>query len=62
MDIQFVMDPYSCVAYILSYISEAEAEVGALITSAQKEAREGNKVVALEKSILHVIDQLSNKM
>ncbi|XP_061193261.1 uncharacterized protein LOC133201474 [Saccostrea echinata] len=46
MDIQYVMDPYSCVAYILSYISKAEAEVGELIANAQKEAREGNKDAA----------------
>ncbi|XP_062600308.1 uncharacterized protein LOC134261943 [Saccostrea cucullata] len=46
MDIQYVMDPYSCVAYILSYISKAEAEVGELIGNAQKEAREGNKDAA----------------
>lgn len=39
MDIQYVMDPYSCVAYILSYISKAEAEVGELIASTNKSTR-----------------------
>ena len=40
MDIQFVLDAYSCVKYILSYISKSERQVGDLLKNAQKEARE----------------------
>ncbi|XP_006822000.1 uncharacterized protein LOC102807333, partial [Saccoglossus kowalevskii] len=43
MDIQFVVDAYSCVVYIVSYISKAEREMGLLLDHAQKEAtNEGN--------------------
>ena len=41
MDIQYVMDPYSCVMYIVSYISKSEREMGDLIRNAQREAAEG---------------------
>lgn len=41
MDIQFVLNPYSCIMYIVSYISKAEREMGTLLKSAQ-EARQGN--------------------
>ena len=42
MDIQYVMDPYSCVMYIVSYISKSEREMGDLLRNAQREAYEGN--------------------
>ncbi len=42
MDIQYVMDGYACVMYILSYITKAEREMGDLLRNAQREAAEGN--------------------
>ncbi|XP_037395199.1 uncharacterized protein LOC108432566 [Pygocentrus nattereri] len=43
MDIQFVVDAYSCIVYIISYISKAEREMGLLLSCAQKEAsKQGN--------------------
>ncbi|KAJ8034442.1 ATP-dependent DNA helicase PIF1 [Holothuria leucospilota] len=42
MDIQFVLDAYSCIMYILSYMTKAEHEMGSLLKQAQQEAREGN--------------------
>ena len=42
IDIQYVVDAYSCISYILSYISKKESEEGQLLKTAQKEAREGN--------------------
>ncbi|XP_066283397.1 uncharacterized protein [Branchiostoma lanceolatum] len=48
MDIQYVLDPYSCVRYIVSYISKAEREMGKLLKQAQKEAREGNEDIVNE--------------
>ena len=42
MDIQYVMDPYSCVMFIVSYISKSEREMGDLLRNAQREAAEGN--------------------
>ncbi|XP_046348179.2 uncharacterized protein LOC124128768 [Haliotis rufescens] len=42
MDIQYVVDAYSCVVYIISYISKAEREMGLLLNHAQKEANKDN--------------------
>lgn len=43
MDIQYVVDAYACVVYIISYISKAEREMGLLLGNAQWEAaKEGN--------------------
>ncbi|XP_076132870.1 uncharacterized protein LOC143114916 [Alosa pseudoharengus] len=38
MDIQYVVDAYACIVYIISYISKAEREMGLLLSNAQKEA------------------------
>ena len=42
MDIQYVLDPFSCIVYIVSYISKAEREIGMLLKQTQIEATEGN--------------------
>ena len=42
MDIQYIVDAYSCVVYIISYISKAEREMGLLLDKAQKEGHKGN--------------------
>ncbi|XP_030832915.1 uncharacterized protein LOC584759 isoform X5 [Strongylocentrotus purpuratus] len=42
MDLQFVMDVYACVRYIVSYISKSEREMGMLLSHAQSEINEGN--------------------
>lgn len=42
LDIQFVIDSYACVAYILSYISKSETEMGDLLQNATEKAQEGN--------------------
>ncbi|XP_073323364.1 uncharacterized protein [Pagrus major] len=43
IDIQYVVDAYACVVYIISYISKAEKEMGLLLGNAQREAaKEGN--------------------
>ncbi|XP_073681681.1 uncharacterized protein [Garra rufa] len=46
MDIQFVVDAYSCIVYIISYISKAEREMGLLLANAQKEAHKENNIDA----------------
>ena len=44
MDIQFVVNAYACIVYIVSYIAKAECEMGLLLSAAQREAtQEGNK-------------------
>ncbi|XP_071150937.1 uncharacterized protein, partial [Mytilus edulis] len=42
MDLQYITDAYSCVMYIISYISKAEREMGVVLENARKEAAEGN--------------------
>lgn len=42
MDIQFVLDPFSCIVYIVSYISKSEREMGMLLRQTKLEAQEGN--------------------
>lgn len=48
MDIQFILDPYSSIMYIMSYITKAERELGDLIKTAQKEARQNNEEAVQE--------------
>ena len=40
MDIQYVLDPYSCVSYIVSYISKGQRGLSNLLRDACNEARE----------------------
>lgn len=42
MDIQYILDAFSCVVYIISYISKAERELGLLLQQTKNEAIEGN--------------------
>ncbi|XP_062597817.1 uncharacterized protein LOC134259232 [Saccostrea cucullata] len=42
MDIQFVLDPFSCIVYIISYISKSEREMGLLLKQTKVVAEEGN--------------------
>lgn len=39
MDIQFILDPYACVSYIVSYISKGQRGLSNLLHQACKEAR-----------------------
>lgn len=43
MDIQFVLDPFSCFVYIISYISKSEREMGMILRQTKIEAEEGNR-------------------
>ncbi|XP_073681626.1 uncharacterized protein [Garra rufa] len=38
LDIQYVVDAYACVVYIIAYISKSEREMGLLLGNAQREA------------------------
>jgi hypothetical protein len=41
-DLQFILDPYACAMYIVSYISKSQKGMSALLDQATKEARQGN--------------------
>ncbi|XP_041461886.1 uncharacterized protein LOC121413199 isoform X1 [Lytechinus variegatus] len=42
MDLQYVTNAYACVAYIVSYMSKAEREMGMLLSHTLSEMEEGN--------------------
>ena len=42
LDVQYILDPYSCVMYILSYISKSEHELGEILKTALEEIKEQN--------------------
>ena len=42
MDVQFILDIYSCAMYVVSYISKAQRGMSELLREACEEAREGN--------------------
>ena len=42
MDIQIVLDPYTCAMYIVTYISKSQSGMSNLLYFAAKEAKEGN--------------------
>ncbi|XP_077364609.1 uncharacterized protein LOC144009028 isoform X1 [Festucalex cinctus] len=46
MDIQYVIDAYACIVYIISYISKSEREMGLLLRNAQSEAAKDGNVSA----------------
>ena len=39
MDIQFILDPYACAVYILSYITKAQRGMSKLLRKACEEAK-----------------------
>ena len=51
IDLQFVLDPYSCIMYILSYISKSEHELGEILRNAQLELREIDGNLDLKKEM-----------
>ncbi|CAM4767382.1 unnamed protein product [Rotaria magnacalcarata] len=48
MDIQFVLDPYACAKYVMSYTTKPEREMSLLLEATHKECREGNMSVREE--------------
>ena len=55
INIQFVFDAYSCVMYIVSYISKAEHEMSDILKQAQRDMSEMNMSKSLEmKKLLQV--------
>ena len=51
MDIQFVLDAYSCVMYILSCISKAECELSELLEEARSQIQQEETNSDLKKQM-----------
>ena len=58
MDIQFVLDPYACAVYILSYITKGQRGMSKLLRKACEEAKEGNKNIA--SKVRHIGNKFLN--
>lgn len=57
-DIQYVLDPYSCVVYICDYLTKNNKGMSKLLEQAAKEARQGN--MDLKKSVRHIGNKFLN--
>ena len=55
INIQFVLDPYACAVYILSYITKGQRGMSKLLRKACEEAKEGNK------DIVNKVRHIGNK-
>ncbi len=55
MDIQFVLDPYACAVYILTYITKGQRGMSKLLRKACEEAKEGNR------NIVNRVRHIGNK-
>ncbi|WAQ97355.1 hypothetical protein MAR_030045 [Mya arenaria] len=59
-DIQFVLDPYACAMYIVSYISKSQRGMSNLMHAAAKEARDGN--LDIKRQVRHIGNVFSNSV
>ena len=59
-DLQFVLDPYACAVYIVSYVSKSQRGMSALMDRACKEARAGNKT--LKEQVRHIGNAFLNSV
>ena len=57
-DIQYVLDPYSCVVYICDYLTKNNKGTSKLLKQAAKEAKEGN--MDFKKSVRHIGNKFLN--
>jgi hypothetical protein len=59
-DLQFVLDPYACAMYIVSYINKSQKGMSALLDQATKEARQGN--LDLKRQVRHIGNYFTNSV
>ena len=57
-DIQYVLDPYSCVVYICNYLMKNNKSMSKLLENASKEAKLGN--MDLKQSVRHIGNKFLN--
>ena len=57
-DIQYVLDPYSCVVYICDYLMKNNKGMSKLLENAAKEAKDGN--MDLKQSVQHIGNKFLN--
>ena len=59
-DLQFVLDPYACAMYIVSYISKSQKGMSALLDQTATEARQGN--IDLKRQVRHIGNYFANSV
>ena len=59
-DLQFVIDPYVCVVYIVSYISKSQRGMSMLLHQACKEARQSK--MDLKQQVRHMGNHFLNRV
>ena len=57
-DIQYVLDPYSCVVYICDYLTKNNKGISILLEQAAKEAKDGN--MDLKNSVRYIGNKFLN--
>lgn len=60
IDMQFILDPYACAMYIVSYISKSQRGMSDLLNRAAKEAREGN--LDIKRQVRHIGNHFLNSV
>ena len=60
IDLQFILDPYACAMYIVSYISKSQRGMSNLLHAAAKEARNGN--LDIKRQVRHIGNVFSNSV
>ena len=58
LDIQMVLEPYGCAAYVVGYISKSQRGMSAQLDAAAREARKGN--FDIKKQVRHIRNVFSN--
>ncbi len=58
MDIQYVLDPYACATYILSYITKGQRGMSRLLEKAAEEIKSGNKDI--KNRVRHIGNKFLN--
>ena len=58
MDIQYVLDPYACATYILSYITKGQRGMSKLLEKVSEEAKSGNKDIT--NKVRHIGNKFLN--
>jgi hypothetical protein len=56
MDIQYILDPYACIVYIINYITKKEGQISQAVKQAEEETKEDNvkmKTCKIGNAILH---------
>ena len=59
-DIQFVLDPYACAMYIVSYINKAQKGMSSILEQAAREVKKGN--LDLKRQIRHMGNKFLNSV